>query len=343
MVFILYLNNYNNYKTLMKSWINDKKRICTANEQLIFLFRCRRYDLVPSHIQNLKVNISFYSNSVILVNIRNKNVPERVLELLSLDDNFGLPLQQSHKMDRISIALETVKNLETNHLHISNELIETTRISIANSLERFLCKNKHINYVDRYILGGFSLCKEFLRNNDDIFVTKADKGHVTVVMDKKDYLEKMEYILNDQSTICHDWTLWRLPKIHKTGFPLRIIISSLSSPLYNISKYIHDILLNSNLQLRSHIKDGWSFAVDMKDKLINDDKIMISLDFCMLWEKLWNDIAPNTKFNLSQFLYAVEINRGYRGYRGYRGNTKRSCTDMTVPLLRHATSSLMFL
>ncbi|KAL6417808.1 hypothetical protein ACFW04_012522 [Cataglyphis niger] len=174
----------NNYKTFMKSWINDKKRICTAIQQLIFLLRCRRYDLVLSHIQNLKVNIFFYSNSVNhhnfnlnylraivkktkkrlldglprelilrffdlykhkillfnhriknnltkkfskliskhntvfnpfdnidnsrwLVNISNKNVPERVYELLNLGDNFGLPLQQSHKKDGISIALVT--------------------------------------------------------------------------------------------------------------------------------------------------------------------------------------------------------------------------------------------
>ncbi|KAL6419712.1 hypothetical protein ACFW04_013676 [Cataglyphis niger] len=122
-------------------------------------------------------------------------------------------------------------------------------------------------------------------------------------MDKKDYLEKMEYILNDQSTYkklnkdptrqfaCKINLLiksWR-DMIHKTGFPLCIIISSLSSPLYNISKYIHDILLNSNLQPRSHVKDGWSFA------------------FCVLSKNNWNDIAPNTKFNLSQFLYAVKI------------------------------------
>ncbi|KAL6417723.1 hypothetical protein ACFW04_014337 [Cataglyphis niger] len=83
---------------------------------------------------------------------------------------------------------------------------------------------------------------------------------------------------------------YRLPKIHKTGFSLRIIASSLS-PLYNISKYIHDILLNSNLQPRSHIKPSFWLVIC----------------FLRAIEKRWNDIAPNTKFNLSQFLYAVEI------------------------------------
>ncbi|KAL6420386.1 hypothetical protein ACFW04_014513 [Cataglyphis niger] len=162
-----------------------------------------------------------------------------------LGDSFGLPLQQSHKKDRISIILETVKNLEANHHHIQ--------------------------------------------------IFKHHKRELP--------------------------RCYGLPKIYKTGFPLRhsIIVSSLSSPLYNISKYIHDILHNSNLQPKSHIKDGWSFAADMKDKLINDDEIIISFDVTALFtnipkelvlraiKKRWNDIASNTKFNLSQFLYAVEV------------------------------------
>ncbi|KAL6417345.1 hypothetical protein ACFW04_012819 [Cataglyphis niger] len=143
----------------------------------------------------------------------------------------------------------------------------------------------------------------------------------------------MEYILNDRSTYKklnkdpnyiqifkhHERELPRcygLSKIHKTGFPLRIIVSSMSSPLCNISKYKYIFSLGL------HSLDGWSFAAIcyyMKDKLINDDEIIISFDVIALFtnipkelvlraiEKRWNDIAPNTKFNLSQFLYAVEV------------------------------------
>lgn len=45
-----------------------------------------------------------------------------------------------------------------------------------------------------------TLVKKFLRDNDDIFVTKADKGQCTVIMNKKDYLEKMETLLSDEAT-----------------------------------------------------------------------------------------------------------------------------------------------
>jgi len=121
-----------------------------------------------------------------LINISGKNIPARVSELLSLGDNFGLAIsvQQSCGRDRVSVVLETLKNLEINYNRILGGSVETTRISVANSLQRFLGVRKHVNFVDRYILKGFSLCREFLRDNDDLFVTKADKGQVTVVMDR---------------------------------------------------------------------------------------------------------------------------------------------------------------
>jgi len=80
-----------NYTTLMKLWINNKKKICTANQQLIFLRRCRSYDLIPSHINKLKVNITFYSSSV--NHIFEKTTKEYRYRLLNLeikDLNFNL-------------------------------------------------------------------------------------------------------------------------------------------------------------------------------------------------------------------------------------------------------------
>lgn len=190
-------------------------------------------------------------------------------------------------------------------------------------------------------------------------VTRADKGQTTVVMDRKVYFEKMELLLNDQSTYkklkrdpskmltkkinelvkswrnndlisemtfrslnCTNGNLPRcygLPKIHKDGFPLRIIVSALGSPVYNISSFIHDILHKSIKKPDSYIKDSWSFVTNIRNTSINDDYIMISLDVSSLFtnipkdlvldaiRKRWDDIAKHTKFSLAQFLYATEV------------------------------------
>lgn len=79
--------------------------------------------------------------------------------------------------------MDVVKNFEVNHNVIPTEFIETTRISVANTLKKFLCEKKHVNYIDRYILNTFLLTKKYLRENDDIMVTRADKDQTTVVMD----------------------------------------------------------------------------------------------------------------------------------------------------------------
>lgn len=123
----------------------------------------------------------------------------------------------------------------------------------------------------------FSFCKKFLRDRDDIFVTKADKGQTTVIMDRNDYILKIESLLEDKSTYrilkkdpinkliskCHglvkSWLdngiidtrtynslnctngnlprCYGLPKTHKIGFPLRIIVSAVGSPIYNIARF----------------------------------------------------------------------------------------------------------
>ena len=42
--------------------------------------------------------------------------------------------------------------------------------------------------------------KLFLQKNSELFITKADKGNVTVILNRSDYNEKMFKLLNDNYT-----------------------------------------------------------------------------------------------------------------------------------------------
>jgi len=112
--------------------------------------------------------------------------------------------------------------------------------------------------------------------------------------------------------------LW-FTKIHKAGSPLRIIVSSLGSPVYKVARFLHEILTLSINKPTSHIKNGWSFANFIKNTAINDDEILVSLNVTSLFnnipkdlvfkaiENRWPEIAKSTKFNLPQFLHAIDI------------------------------------
>lgn len=237
---------------------------------------------------------------------------------------------------------------------------------MANSVHKWLSKQKHVTAIDKYLLKGFSICKKFLKTNDDILVTKADKGQVTVVMNRAEYVEKMNVLLNDQSTykklnkdpvnrvrmtvnelvkswhekdIVDDVTCYRLkntcgnlprcyglPKIHKVGYPLRIIVSSIGSPTYNLAAFLHDILNKSIQRPKSHVKDSWTFVNNIRHKNICDANIMISLDVTALFtnipidlvmkavEKRWIQITLNTELTLQQFLHALEVVLGLNSF-----------------------------
>ena len=113
-------------------------------------------------------------------------------------------------------------------------------------------------------------------------ILPADKGRATVVLDKEGYEGKMKSMLSDENTYkkmsrdpapalerrMNDFLiavkkkgvlptnlyykirssagktprLYGLPKVHKPGIPLRPIVSFISSPTYQLSKHLANIL-----------------------------------------------------------------------------------------------------
>lgn len=51
--------------------------------------------------------------------------------------------------------------------------------------------------------------------------------------------------------------VYGLPKIHKPGNPLRIIVSSVNSPLYNLADFLHLIIKNSTPKACSHVQNSY--------------------------------------------------------------------------------------
>jgi len=108
-----------------------------------------------------------------------------------------------------------------------------------------------------------------------------------------------------------------LPKVHKNGSPLRVVISSLGSPLYDIARYLHEILSTSIKKPASNIKDSWSFVTKINKTKIDPGELLMSLDVTSLFTNIpkelvvqgitsrWNEIKNSTKMNLNQFLDAI--------------------------------------
>ncbi|XP_044585992.1 uncharacterized protein LOC123266029 [Cotesia glomerata] len=131
-----------------------------------------------------------------------------VRRILTLDGNFGLvpPPNKSPIVNVIKDfegCLCKVKIDDFNNDEL-NEFRNNLRARGVNIITNYL-KNQHRRRSTRVKDPNINskdvkLTRDFLRENDDLIVTRSDKGNATVVMRKQEYLDEMNTMVTDEST-----------------------------------------------------------------------------------------------------------------------------------------------
>ena len=157
-----------------------------------------------------------------------------------------------------------------------------------------------------------------LQSNTSIVILPADKGRSTIILKHEDYLEKcMNHINNgpyellkkDPTTKIKTKTLKQLkvlkdnkftdnyylkptdlpaprfygqPKICKPGVPILPIVSYSGSLLYNLDKYIANILKAYVKDENNNNKNSTTFSNYIRNVPIEDDEIIVSFDLTSL-------------------------------------------------------------
>lgn len=234
-------------------------------------------------------------------NLSRVNFPKDVSDFLSLGTKFSIaPTKQDVSIPRI---LAEIESINVDHTTYNKNLITT---KVTNILTNYLQKQgtDFPNYNSIY-----NKSRKFLRDHPEVVIIQADKGGVTVAIDRQQYTDLSNEILSDrvyyqqltrdptsslqqkankivselkksgsiQAEIARDLMIYNavparfygLPKIHKPQLSLRPIISSLNCPNAKIAKFITDILTNS------YNKDNTYFVSDSFHfaSLINEFKI----------------------------------------------------------------------
>ena len=170
-----------------------------------------------------------------------------------------------------------------------------------------------------------------LRRDQDRLVIPADKGNCTVVMDRKDYDDKVQKMLKDQRTykvldkdptqrtekklneklanlkrenkisdslykrLCSSDGLpprfYGLPNIHKPGFPLRPIVSFIDSPTYMLSKHLAQILSPMMGKTDFTVKNSVEFCEQMKNIPLKEDEELVCFDVVSLFTSIPVELA----------------------------------------------------
>ena len=162
-----------------------------------------------------------------------------------------------------------------------------------------------------------------LRKDESIVVLPADKGKALLVMDKEEYIRKMEEKLSDETTYkriekdptqeikqelvqqlkelkdegiideklhkelspgaCQIPRAYGSPKVHKEGYPLREIVDSTNSVAKNIDKYVSRIIKTYTIDNEHAIKNCKDFVEKIRSKTIREGMKMISFDVAALY------------------------------------------------------------
>ena len=176
-----------------------------------------------------------------------------------------------------------------------------------------------------------------LRKDKSRLIISADKGNCTVVMDRKDYHEKVKELLGDESTykvLKKDPTkkterdmngillkmkreetigenlykrlhssdglpprFYGLPKVHKNGCPLRPIVSFISTPTYNLSEHVAKILKPLTGNSDYTVKNSTEFCEGITDIKLQDDDVLVSFDVVSLFTSIPVDVAISVAYN----------------------------------------------
>lgn len=256
-------------------------------------------------------------------NISSKEIPDNVKFVLSLGPKFNL--QTTVKDINLEHLLAHVEQLVSKIENSKRNLVRAKVTSIiTNHIHRFRdVKNSETKLIKEV--------KCFLKENEDLLIIKSDKGGVTIIMDRVKYNEGIEDLLNSDNNfkrLNRDPTLtvqtkanaiiselvklksitpeegktmkiynaiapkiYGNPKVHKEGYPLRPIISSVQGPTIHVAKYIATILKKAyNTDNDYYISDSIHFSKLVNNLKIPDNHVLISLDVVNFFGNLTKNI-----------------------------------------------------
>ncbi|BHF79925.1 hypothetical protein SprV_0702304900 [Sparganum proliferum] len=182
-----------------------------------------------------------------------------------------------------------------------------------------------------------------LRADTSIVILPADKGRSTVVMDKADYIQKANALLEDRQAYlpCNDEPMrklvtqldktladmqtskainksvrlaikpvdaaaprfYGLPKVHKAGVPLRPIVSLRGAPTFNLAKWMFRNLRPLTSDASTTVCSATQFLERIKGMRITEDEVMVSFDVTSLFTSIPQDLAVETVSELLERQY----------------------------------------
>ena len=258
------------------------------------------------------------SNSKWVINLSKVALTWAQRSLLEKGPNFAISPNNIPNLDYIT-AIETVCS------KLKEEDVAELRGEINGILKKGKIPKPNLDKEERIALNQ-------LRKDKDRVILTVDKGVTMVVLDKEDYINKAKDLLNTPAykeipkdptnkikaqlinklrrikkgrkleegtyrtmypTGCIPPKFYGLPKIHKTGTPLRPIVSSRGSVTYGVAKVLSKVIQLLVGKFPHHIQSTSDFVSKAKGFILQPGECLLSYDVTSLFTSVPIDPALN--------------------------------------------------
>jgi hypothetical protein len=242
-----------------------------------------------------------------VINLSDVPLEESAVSALSKGLNYAVAPSRVPVKDIICGVEKAIKTLPI-------ESAEEIRQETVRILKRSHIPKNNLSGAERRALRS-------LKDNNALTVLPADKGNAAVVLSTEDYNRKIATLLegNTYTKLKKDPTdsierktvlllkksqlgdevcqllrplgsrpprLYGLPKIHKTGVPLRPIVSTIGSPTYRLAQHLAGLLSYHTGHSPHHVKNSTDFVQTLNSLRVDPHDIMVSFDVVSLFTQV---------------------------------------------------------
>lgn len=182
-----------------------------------------------------------------------------------------------------------------------------------------------------------------LKNNKEIIIKPADKGGGIAVLNRNDYISKIDSMLNDQKVYERVYTddtqlikneadqlihqcskylskkqiryltefeprtpiFYGLPKLHKQNWPLRPVVSQTNGPTSRLNEYADKLLEVAEKHVVDLLKDSTGFLNHLQiDNHISDDEVIVTADVESLYTNIPHE--EGVEFVIHQYVKTLK-------------------------------------
>lgn len=239
------------------------------------------------------------------------DIPIEIMTVLSLAQKFAInPLE----LPIIDLASDVELIIKSN---VPKEHQRATRGEALYTLTKFSRQNRKLNRIDKFLQKAANMARAFLKKHPEIMVSNSDKRGVVIMSKKVDYhnkiraqlqdLEAFEPLNKDPTTTVKNkvnnflekffkaneisqvikkklksWNtipprLFGQIKFHKEGHPIRLIVSTIDSAAYKMSRYLATILRKS-FKSKYGINNSKEFIKKVRKIQMKEGNILVSFD-----------------------------------------------------------------